>query len=99
MTADNKPRRSRRVASRHEQAVIQAEVRRLARALRPYRVMRRDALKRSVRAANWQGGEFERALDAAVESGAIKRLPLDFYGCTDPERARPGAGREAPASG
>ena len=47
--AENRPqRRVSRGARRHEQAVIQAEARSLARALRPYRVMGRDALERSV---------------------------------------------------
>lgn len=38
-------------ARRHDQAVIQAEVRRLARALRPGGVSPRDARERSARAA------------------------------------------------
>lgn len=50
--AANSPRRrSWSGARRHEQAVIQAEVRRLARALRPSRVKGRDALERSGGAA------------------------------------------------
>ncbi|HSC04625.1 MAG TPA: hypothetical protein VLC49_14945 [Solirubrobacteraceae bacterium] len=35
---------------RHENAVIQAEVRRLARALAPYRVLQEDTLRRAARA-------------------------------------------------
>lgn len=56
MTEDEQPpsedrpqRRTWRGASRHEEAVIQAEIRRLARALRPSPVIRRDALEQSVR--------------------------------------------------
>lgn len=40
-------------ARRHDQAVIQAEVRRLARALKPHRAMRSDAVERSTWAAYW----------------------------------------------
>jgi hypothetical protein len=40
-------------ARRHDQAVIQAEVRRLARALRPGGVVPRDAGERSARAPYW----------------------------------------------
>lgn len=38
----------RRRLSRHDEAVIQAEVRRLARTLRPYGALRRDALEEVV---------------------------------------------------
>ena len=89
ITASGRPgpaRRDLRGATRHDEAMIQAEVRRLARALRPYRVLRRDALQRKARAARWHEGAFERALDAAVESGAIKQLPRNFYGCPNTER-------------
>jgi hypothetical protein len=63
--------------------VIQAEVRRLAKALRPYRVLHRDALERTAGATSRHEGGFERALTAAVRVGAIKRLPAEFYGCPD----------------
>ena len=46
---------------RHENAVIQAEVRRLARALGPYRVLQEDALSRTARAGSWHGVGFEIA--------------------------------------
>jgi hypothetical protein len=89
MTATNErtgtPRPSRqRHARRHEDAVIQAEVRGLARALSPYRVLPRDALRRASGADSWREGGFERALSAAVEAGRIKRLPSDFYAYGDP---------------
>jgi hypothetical protein len=77
--------RSRR---RHEDAVIQAEVRRLARALAPYGVLRRDALRRTAGADSWQEGGFDRALSAAVEAGRITRLPAEFYACREPARHR-----------
>lgn len=64
---------------RHEQAVIQAEVRRLARALRQYRVLPRDTLARVVGAERWRDGGFERALNAAVRSGEVESLPGGFY--------------------
>jgi hypothetical protein len=72
---------SQRHSRRHEDAVIQAEVRRLARALAPYRVLQKDTLRRAAGADAWHEGGFDRALAAAVETGKIKRLPADFYAC------------------
>ena len=63
--------------------MIQAEVRRLARALAPYRVLPRSTLRRTAGAESWQEGGFDRALEAAVEAGKIKQLPADFYACGD----------------
>jgi hypothetical protein len=65
--------------SRHEQAVIQAEVRRLARCLKPYRILHRDALERACGAEKWHEGGFERALQEAVKAGAVQSLPGGFY--------------------
>jgi hypothetical protein len=65
--------------SRHEQAVIQAEVRRLARALQTYRVLHRDALREVAGAEKWHDVGFDRALKAAVRSGAVEQLPGEFY--------------------
>jgi hypothetical protein len=45
-----------RSARRHEEAVIAAEVRRLARALAPYRELQRDALRRTAGASSWREG-------------------------------------------
>jgi hypothetical protein len=69
----------RRRISRHEQAVIQAEMRRLARALAPYRILHRDALEREVRAQQWHEGGFDQALHEAVRSGLVDPLPGRFY--------------------
>lgn len=65
--------------SRHEQAVIQAEMRRLARALRPYRILHRTALKQAAGAEKWHDVGFDRALRAAVRAGAVEPLPGEFY--------------------
>jgi hypothetical protein len=65
--------------SRHEQAVIQAEMRRLARSLGPYRVLHRDALRRVAGAEHWHDVGFDRALAAAVRTGAVEPLPYGFY--------------------
>jgi hypothetical protein len=73
----------RRTLRRHEDAVIQAEVRRLARALAPYRVLQRDARRRTAGAESWHEGGFERALAAAVEAGRIERLSDEFYAARD----------------
>ena len=65
--------------NRHEQAVIQAEMRRLARALKPYRILHRDALQHAAGADSWHDGGFDRALRAAVKAGAVEPLPGGFY--------------------
>lgn len=65
--------------SRHEDAVIHAEARHLARTLAPYRVLHRDALERVAGSDRWHECSFERALAEAVRSGAIQRLPDHFY--------------------
>jgi hypothetical protein len=66
-------------ARRHDDAVVQAEVRRLARVLRPYGILHRDALEDAVGAARWHEGAFDSALAAAVRSGVVERLPGGFY--------------------
>ncbi len=48
---------------RHADAVIQAEVRRLARALGPDRSLQEDTLRRTARAASWHGVGFETATE------------------------------------
>ena len=65
-------------ARRHEQAVIEAEVRDLTRAIRPYGVLRHDALAHVAGAARWRGN-FDRALQVAVEEGRLDARPLGFY--------------------
>lgn len=79
-----------RFAPRHDEAVIQAEVRRLARALRPYGVLHREALECAAGAWRWQEGGFDRALGAAVQSGVIEPLPADFYRSAENGAARHG---------
>ncbi len=74
--------RQRRSASdrrRHETAVVQAEARRLALALAPFRVLSKPALARVARTARWREGGYDRALNAAVRAGMIERLPTGFY--------------------
>lgn len=65
--------------SRHDQAVIQAEMRRVARALRPYRILHREALKRAAGAEKWHEGGFDRALRAAVQTGRVEPVGDGFY--------------------
>jgi hypothetical protein len=77
--------RYRRLARRHDEAVIQAEVRRLAHALQPFGILRRDSLERVAKATKWHEGGFDRAIAAAVHAGRIERLPGEFYRCP-PER-------------
>ena len=70
----------RRGALRHDEAVIQAEVRRLALALAPFGVLGREALAREVGAERWREGTFEQAVSVAVKTGVIQKLPGGFYG-------------------
>jgi len=73
---------------RHDQAVIEAEVRRLVNGLGPFQILRRDALARAVGAEHWRGG-FGQALRAAVQEGRLEALPFDFYRLARPAaRAR-----------
>ncbi len=65
--------------SRHDAAVMHAEVRRLVMALAPFGVLHRDALRSECGADRWHDAGFELALTAAVKAGAIERLPGDFY--------------------
>ena len=62
-------------ARRQEQAVIEAEVRHLTRAIRLYGDPRHDAF---AHAARWRGN-FDRALQVAVEEGRLDARPLGFY--------------------
>jgi hypothetical protein len=81
-TRRDRPHRS--ISDPHHLAVVQAEARTLAQALQPFGVLRKDQLKREARAAKWREGNFEVALQAAVEAGEIQPLPLDFYRKADP---------------
>jgi hypothetical protein len=77
--ADRAPSlRTRRVA-RHDNAVIQAEVRRLARTIAPFGVLHHDSLRELANAAHWNEGGFEASLSAAVREGVIDPLPGNFY--------------------
>lgn len=67
-------------ADRHEEAILNAEVKRLVRALGPYGALRRDVLAREVGADSWHEPVFEQALRAAVSAGKIHKLPQGFYG-------------------
>jgi hypothetical protein len=65
--------------SEHESAVVDAEIRRLVHALRPYGVLRRDVLARAANVETWHEAGFERALRIAVAEHEIEELPLGFY--------------------
>lgn len=72
--------------SRHEDAVVRAEMRRLARTLEPYGILHRETLERACGADKWHEGGFDRALREAIKAGAVKPLPGGFYRVAD--RAR-----------
>lgn len=68
-----------RRGARHDNAIIQAEVRRLSRALAPYGILHRDLLRKAADAESWRDGGFEGALAAAVREGVVEELPGDFF--------------------
>jgi hypothetical protein len=65
--------------SEHESAVVEAEIRRLVHALRPYGVLRRDALARAANVDRWHEAGFEQALRLALAEREIEELPFGFY--------------------
>jgi hypothetical protein len=85
-----------RTRRRHDEAVIQAEVQRLARALRPYGVLHRDMLGRIAGTDRWYEGGFQDALTQAERTGRITAIGAGFY--RDADRSRdldvPNSGRD-----
>jgi hypothetical protein len=81
---------------RHEQALIQAEVRRLMHAIGPFGVLRRDALARAAGAEHWPG-RFDQALQAAVDQGRLEARPFDYY--SDARHSRQADARRASEHG
>lgn len=75
--ARNRERAYERRRARHDEAVIQAEVRLLSRALSSYGIPRRGSLVRAAHVERWRGGMFDQAPQAAVVAGVIERLRSD----------------------
>jgi hypothetical protein len=69
----------RRARQQRDGALLEVEVRRVMHALAPYGVLRQDALARACGARRWREGQFHDALDAAVATGRVRRLPFGFY--------------------
>ena len=63
----------------HQDAVAQAEARRVLRALAPFGILSHDALEQECRAGTWHDGGFTAALRAAISAGLIVELPGGFY--------------------
>ena len=90
---DERPTKpARRRASRHDDAVLSAEVRRLVRVLRSYGPLQRASLARISNAERWREGSFDRAVTEAIREGQVRELPFDFIA---PDR--PGAPRIGPS--
>jgi len=64
---------------RHQTAIERAEMNCLARTLRTYGILHRDALRDVCGAQKWHEGGFDLALHAGIEAGVIERLPGEFY--------------------
>jgi hypothetical protein len=82
----------RRRTSRHDDAVLSAEVRRLVRVLRAYGPLQRASLARISHAERWREGSLDRAVTEAIRDGQARELPFDFL-ATD----QPGAARSSPS--
>lgn len=67
---------------------LDAEVRIVVRALRPYGALQRDALGRLVHAERWREGTLGLALAAAEHRGRVRRIGAGFYGPVDPRKTR-----------
>lgn len=89
----------RRAEAQRKDALLQAEVRQLMRAIRPFGVLNHDALARACRAHLWRSGRFEDALRAAVREGRLRPLGFGFYGARRiPAREREGDVRNSEMS-
>lgn len=75
----HRPRPLLRDTAAHQDAVAQAEARRLLRALAPFGILSRAALEQECRAGTWHDGGFTAALRAAINAGLIVELPGGFY--------------------
>jgi len=75
----DRPRPLLRDTVAHQDAVSQAEIRRLLRALAPFGILSRDALEQECHAGTWHDGGFTAALRAAISAGLIVELPGGFY--------------------
>jgi len=75
----DRPRPLLRDTAAHEDAISQAEAKRVLRALAPFGVLSKEALEHECRAGTWHDGGFAAALHAAVKAGLIVELPGGFY--------------------
>jgi predicted AAA+ superfamily ATPase len=64
--------------SRHEELVLDAELRRLVRELYTIGPMPRSMLARSCHAYRWREGSFDEAVQEGIRRGVLARLPFDF---------------------
>ena len=86
----------RQRASRHDDAVLSAEVRRLVRVLRAFGPLQRASLARISHADRWHEGSFDRAVAEAIRDGQARELPFDFI-AIDPGAAPSGPSRSSEA--
>jgi len=71
-----------RVAARrtqHELAVGAIQAEHVARVLRPYGILNREALKAAAGAQQWREGTFAGALSRAIDMGLIEVCPLGYF--------------------
>ena len=72
--------------TRHDDAVLRAEVLTLVRELRAAGPLTRSTLAVRCHASRWRGGSFEAALQAGFRDGALRQLPFDFIAAGWPTR-------------
>ena len=85
----------RQRATRHDDAVLSAEVRKLVRVLRAFGPLRRASLARISHADRWHEGSFDRAVSEAVRHGQARELPFDFLASDQPGAAPSGPSRSS----
>ncbi|HUB36453.1 MAG TPA: hypothetical protein VL972_06480 [Solirubrobacteraceae bacterium] len=66
------------VVDRHYEAVLCAEVRRLARELRTSGPLSEATLAHRCHAGRWGQGDFQAAVRAGIRAGALRQRPFDF---------------------
>ena len=78
MNAPAHPRNHASIVQAHRAAVLDAEVRRIARQLSWCGPLQRDALARLCGASHWHEGSFDEAVRRGIAAGRLRRLPFDY---------------------
>jgi hypothetical protein len=88
-----------RPASRYDELVVAAAVRRLARELELLGPMPRERLARLAGAAHWREATFDQAIREGIRLRKLRELPFGFVAAGEEVRARSGPRRDASVEG